>query len=69
MGVHLSGLAISAPCNEFSKEHGHSWPPIIPLHAMECAEEPFMSSGWRFMEGLDKIRVGGFGDVESVFEV
>ena len=50
MSVYLGCLAVSTSCNEFAEEGRHPWPPVVPLHAMESSEEPFVTSGGGVME-------------------
>ena len=69
MGVHLGHLAISAPQDELSEESRHPRPPIVLLHVVEHAKEPFVSSGRGLMKGFYKFKMGLFGDVKSVFKV
>ena len=50
--IYFGRLTVSTSRNELSEEGGHSWPPIVLLHAVESAEEPFMPSSRGGMEGL-----------------
>ena len=61
VSVHLGCLAIGTLQDEPLEESRHSRPPIVLLHAVECAKESFMSSSWGFIEGFYEIEVGRMG--------
>ena len=67
--VYFGRLAIDTSRDEFAEEGGHSWPPIVFLHAMESSEEPFMSSSRGVMERFYEIVSSRFRNVEAVFEI
>ena len=67
--VHLGHLTIGASRDELAEKGGHSWPPIVLLHSVERAEEPFMSSNRGVVEGLYQVVACRLWDIEAMFEI
>ena len=69
MGVYFCSLAVDTTCDKILQECEHPWPPIVLLHLVKCAEEPFMPPSRELVEGRNEVRAGWFRDVKPMFEV
>ena len=52
LGYSLGVNVFCTGADELAKKGGHSWPPIVLLHAMESSEKSFVTSSGGVMEGL-----------------